>query len=259
MDQSHQRAAYRCLPLAIANQAGWVVPCPAGFTATWDGNPAPDAVRLVFDPPGGKPAAADPFAPIVVSMADSEPAAGDARISSHFGNGVVTFSVPYLFRTPRGINLWVKGPANHIKDGVQPLEGIVETDWLPATFTMNWKLTRPRHPVRFERGEPVCMVVPVPRGLAEGLEPVYLPLEADPELAREYREWEASRVAFNSDLAVSEPAAVRRGWQRDYMKGRTVLGAEATEHQTRLHLREFRDDGPAARPPESEASRPRGG
>ena len=54
----------------------------------------------------------------------------------------------------------------------QPLEGIVETDWLPATFTMNWRLTRPNYPVHFEAGDPICMVVPVPRGLAESLVPV---------------------------------------------------------------------------------------
>jgi hypothetical protein len=30
---------------------------------------------------------------------------------------------------------------------ISPLDGIVETDWLEATFTMNWKLTRPNHTV----------------------------------------------------------------------------------------------------------------
>jgi hypothetical protein len=242
MDATHQRAAYRCLPLAIANQAGWLVPCPAAFSVSWDGGAAINNVHITFDPPGGKRADSDPFAPIVVSLNEPDTEVrGDARISSHFGNGVITFSIPYLFRTPRGINLWVKGPTNWIKDGIQPLEGIVETDWLPATFTMNWKLTRPHHSVHFERGEPICMVVPIPRGLSEEMEPVYAPLDADPELAREYREWERSRAAFNADLAGQRPEAVKRGWQRDYLKGRTVAGSEAEEHQTRLHLREFAD------------------
>jgi len=133
----------------------------------------------------------------------------------------------------------VKGPTNYIKDGVQPLEGVVETDWLSATFTMNWKMTRPYNAVRFERGEPICMIVPVPRGLAEQLEPRYIPLDDNPELAREYREWERSRSTFNADLARFSPDAVKRGWQRDYMQGRTISGQEAEEHQTRLHLREF--------------------
>ena len=101
---------------------------------------------------------------------------------SHFGSGVITFTVPFLFRTPPGINLWVKGPANWIKDGVQALEGVVETDWLASTFTMNWKMTRVCEWVRFEKGEPFCMLVPVPRGLIETLVPRAEPIVANPEL-----------------------------------------------------------------------------
>jgi hypothetical protein len=240
MDAADQRAPYRCLPLTIANQAGWFVPCPASFTATWDGGPTKGNVRIVFDPPANAGESGGLFAPIVVSMYVSIPeTVGDARIMSHFGSGVITFSIPYLFRTPRGINLWVKGPTNWIKDGVQPLEGIVETDWLPATFTMNWKLTRPNYPVRFERGEPICMLVPIPRGLAENLEPLYAPLDTNPKLAREFHEWEQSRANFNADLASGRAEAVRRGWQRDYTHGKTVSGEQAEEHQTRLRLRDF--------------------
>jgi hypothetical protein len=240
MDASHQRAPYRCLPLVIANQAGWWLSSPVAFTAYWDGGLAKENVQIHFDPPSGTADLAGLFAPIVVSA--DIPDHGiheDARVSSHFGNGVITFSIPYLFRTPRGINLWVKGPTNLIKDGVQPLEGIVETDWLSATFTMNWKFTRPNYSVRFECGEPICMVVPIPRGLAEQLEPVYSPLDANPELARDCREWDRSRANFNADLARLRAEAVQRGWQRDYMKGQTIRGERTEEHQTRLQLREF--------------------
>jgi hypothetical protein len=205
----------------------------------WDGGPLKEHLFLTFDPPAGAPAP-DPFGISIVGF--GTPAAyahRDERILSHFGSGVITFSLPYLFRTPRGINLWVKGPSNYYKDGVHPLEGIVETDWLAATFTMNWKLTRPDYPVRFERGEPICMVVPVPRGLAESLEPVYAPIATNPELEREYREWERSRQRFNARLEMRQPDAVQRGWQRDYTKGLTPSGSRAEEHQTRLELREF--------------------
>ena len=70
----------------------------------------------------------------------------------------------------------VKGPANHIKDGIQPLEGIVETDWLMSTFTMNWKLTRICEWVSFKKDEPFCMLVPLPRGLPESLIPKRVPI-----------------------------------------------------------------------------------
>jgi hypothetical protein len=244
MDATDRRAAYRCLPLTIANQAGWLIHSPVGFTAYWTGGPDKSSLQLDFDRPAGAPAP-DPRAFSVVSFATpAQVVHRDPRILSHFGYGVVTFTLPYLFRTPRGINLWVKGPCNLIKDGAQPLEGIVETDWLPASFTMNWKLTRPDNPVRFERGEPICMLVPVPRGLAEGLQPCSLPLSSNPELERDYHEWERSRLQFNAALGTLRPDAVRRGWQRDYTKGLTPSGEQAQEHQTRLQLRPFtREEG----------------
>ena len=48
---------------------------------------------------------------------------------------------------------------------------MIETDWSVATFTMNWKLTRPHWPVTFEIGEPICMVVPQRRGELESFHP----------------------------------------------------------------------------------------
>src|SRR5262245_52112362 len=113
MDESHQRAAYRCLPLTIANQAGWLIPTPVGFSAVWDGSMTQEGIRLTFDAPGRAPAV-DPFGINVVSFdVFTAPVHTDNRVSSHFGNGIITFSFPYLFRTPRGINLWVKGPTNY--------------------------------------------------------------------------------------------------------------------------------------------------
>ena len=219
MDQSNRRFAYRCLPLVIANQAGWTVRNPISFRARWNGGPAPSDLIVRF--PRGR---------------------RDARVCSHFGEGVLTFGIPYLFRTPPGINLWVKGPANWLKDGIQPLEGIVETDWTHATFTMNWRVTRVNHTVRFEEGEPICMIVPIPRGLAESLEPSRRPLARNKKLHQSYQAWCESRHAFNQAIGRLEAEVVRRGWQRDYMLGINADGEVVPEHQTKLPLRPFRHE-----------------
>ena len=51
---------------------------------------------------------------------------------SHFGHGILTFPIPFLFRTPPGTTLLIRGPANAPKDAIAPLEGLVETDWAVA-------------------------------------------------------------------------------------------------------------------------------
>jgi len=219
MDATPQRYAYRCLPLTVANQSGWIIRSPVHVTARWNGGSQLKDLRLWF-PKGSR----------------------DHRILSHFGDGVLTFAIPFLFRTPQGINLWVKGPANHIKDGIQPLEGVVETDWSEATFTMNWKLTRPRHTVRFEAGEPICMLVPVPRGLIESLDPIRHPLTDNRPLFEQFEKWRNARNVFNTALAEHECDAVKQGWQKDYMLGRAVSGRRVAVHQTKLSVREFRQE-----------------
>jgi hypothetical protein len=250
MDRTDRRFAYRCLPLAIANQAGWLVLCPADLTAVWNGGPSQGDLRIDFGEDPSFPARG----PGEVWVGQSESRPPDARVVSHFGEGVLTFTLPYLFRTPPGVNLWVKGPSNWPKDGACPLEGVVESDWSPATFTMNWKLTRPDLPVRFARGEPVCMVVPVARGLAEGLRPVQAPLGSDRALKAAYDEWQAGRAAFLRGLSELSPDAVGRGWQKDYFQGRGP-GVEVAEgHQTRIQLGVFVREAPGRRSQGDEAT-----
>lgn len=243
MDVSRNRFAYRCLPLTIANQAGWVIENPVTFTAVWDGGLDNFNVRVRFenDTECSGPTVSANVITVAAGLQGLDPdgpGQRDSRINSHFGSGVVTICIPYLFRTPPLVNLWVKGPSNWIKDGAHPLEGIVETDWSPATFTMNWKLTRANYPVCFKRGEPICMLVPLPRGFAEKLHPVRAPIDTWPELDRQYREWQQSRAEFLAAYCTGAPEA-KAGWQRHYTKGEMPGGAAGSEHQTHIRLREF--------------------
>ncbi len=214
MELANQKFAYRCLPLNIANQHGWFITCPCDFEVYWYGGSQLSDIEIRFDGPK------------------------DWSVTSHFGYGVLTFGMSYLFRTPPGINLWVKGPSNMPRDGIQPLEGIVETDWASSTFTMNWKVTRAFEWIRFRKGEPICMLVPIPRGLLEGLQTAIQPVEDNPELNEKYTAWSNSRASFLDNLMKKDPQTVERGWQKDYFQGRTASGT-FDGHQTRLNLGDF--------------------
>ena len=120
--------AYKCLPLVIANQWGWQILCPTDVVVTWDGDPNLSGLHIDVAPQ---------YLP---------------AIKSQFGTGIVTFSPPWLFRTPPGWDLYGKGPSNRWKPNCVPLEGVIETWWLNYTFTLNWKLVEPGT-VFFARGE----------------------------------------------------------------------------------------------------------
>lgn len=203
--------------MLLANQFGWTLGSPCSFTASWTGGNTPDDVVLVFDelPP-------------------------ERMVSSLFGHGILTFNTPCVFRTPAGINLWVKGPSNAPRDGICPLEGVVESDWLSATFTMNWKFTRPNHLIRFERGEPFCMIVPMPRNLIESLDAVIVPITEDSKVHDAFVAWSQDRNRFHDRIAAGEEEAVRMGWQKDYFQGKDPGIESFPEHQTKLLVKPFR-------------------
>jgi len=217
MEATDQRYAYRCLPLNIANAHGWEILCPVGFTAVWTGGRGKEAVIVAADPGTRAPAL------------------------SHFGHGVLTFHVHALFQTDPGTDLFVTGPLNRPKDAIGPLTGIVETDWAPFSFTMNWLFTRRATSVRFEKGEPFCHIFPLARGALEGIQPQIRRIEEAPDLERGYRTWAEGRTQFNADLAAGDQQAQREKWQKAYFRGEDPSGATrpATDHRSKLRLKPF--------------------
>ncbi|HLY55697.1 MAG TPA: DUF6065 family protein, partial [Stellaceae bacterium] len=216
MDDTPEKFAYRCLPLNIANSAGWEILCPTEFTAIWDGGINKEAIKI-FSP--GR--------------------AEDLPIS-HFGSGVLTFHVNCLFRTEPGYNLFASGPVNLPKDGIQALTGLIETDWAPYTFTMNWRFTRAGVPIHFHRGEPFCFFFPVPRDLVEAVEPEFRAVSDEPEFKAAYETWQENRRKFNIDLNDPQSAAAREKWQKIYYVGDMPDGTPGTrDHRIKLRLREF--------------------
>jgi hypothetical protein len=220
-EMSATRAGWpnRCLPMLIANQSGWELRNRCAFTATWTGQEDGLDVTVVPDKRG-----TDQFLPL-----------------GHFGNGILTWHLPILFRTPAGYNLLVRGPANYPKDAVSPLEGVVETDWASASFSMSWKITRKLMPVRFEVDEPICMIVPQRRGELEEFVPELRRIESDEDLQRKHEFFLRSRDAAKQIEQIARVAAGEQvEWQGDYSRGRHTDGEPgASDHQTRRHLRPF--------------------
>jgi len=236
MDATRDGWANRCLPLRVANQAGWVLLNDCDFEVTWTGKPGIDSIEAAF--PEGQ---------------DSQ------HLRSLFGYGIVTWTIPFLFRTPPGYNLLVRGPVNSFKPGAHPLEGLVETDWTVASFTMNWKISIPSFPVRFFAGEPIALIVPQRRGELESFRPEIRNIQSDPELTKRFTEWARSRVEFaEKHKDKLPPQGKPLPWQKHYTRGTSTDGQAAREHQVKLELRDFVDRDPVripGRPPVAESKK----
>jgi hypothetical protein len=226
MDATLNRFAYRCLPLSIANAHGWVIGCRGAFEVEWNGGTDDKDVDVV-------PLGEDPV--------DAE---------GHFGSGILTINPQAMFRTEPGYNLWITGPPNVFKDGIQPLSAVVESDWIPYHFTMNWKITRPKHRIRFEKGEPYCFLFPIKRGTVEAMDPVMKDLEDEPEIKKQV-DYANRMRSFRSQVKTllkreGSSAALANEkmlkFQKWYMQGRMPDGSSVFEaHQKSIEPKTFED------------------
>ncbi len=206
MGKTQDRHAYRCLPMTVANCSGWELLSPCSFEASWDGQDNMTSISLRV---------LDGYAHL------------DTLASSHFGHGILSIRPGYVFVTDPGWGVIVRGAPNFPKDGIHPLEGLVETDWLPFSFTMNWKFTRPGT-VRFDKGDPLAFVVPTPHRLLDDIQPEIHNLNDDPDLYRRYAEWREKRDEFIRKLSDWDPDTVKQGWQRNYSRGIHPDGSPAS-------------------------------
>ncbi len=221
MDIFPDRHAYRCLPLTIANSHGWDVLCPFKITIRWNGGP--DAKDIEITTPEKK----------------YENLLGHV-VKSNFTRGIVTFHTGFLFRTSPGWNLLAGGMFNHPKPGAFPLTGIIETDWLPYPFTMNWQLTS-TDSVTFEEGEPFCTIMPIPKNYLPDVTPEIYDIKDDPVLEYEQNMFRQERDKFMEKFHAKDPETLKQGWQRHYFVGRMPDHTKIEGHINKLRLSEPQD------------------
>ena len=216
MDQIPQKYVYRCIPLLAANSMGWELLNPSSSDVTWDGGDLNSAKTVKTDNPGKFTA------------------------SSHFGSGIVTWYVPFLFRTSPDLGLLVTGPANHEHRDAVPLEAFIRTDWLPFPFTMSWKLTAKNTAVTFVAGDVIARVMPFPIALLEDTKLEIAALADDPGFLQEVNEFGRARQANVAkqqtqarEAAISGKALTGEGvWNAQYVKARGTSEDGYQPHQT---------------------------
>jgi hypothetical protein len=238
MDDFPDRHAYRCLPLSIANAHGWEVLCPAPIEINWNGGMTVDDIEVTaLKPlPGGAPV--------------------DHFCRSNFSRGIITFHLDYVIETEPDWQILATGPFNDAKPTASPLTGVIESDWLPYPFTMNWQLLQPGI-TRFDEGEPFCSFFPVAKRALLDTELHIHRLADDSELESRHNQFRDTRTVFMERIKAGDPDAIKEAWQRHYFVGRHPDGVLAPEHLNKLRLKEPVDKRPPrAAQPEPVAAAP---
>ena len=199
---------YRCLPLSIANQYGFVLTLPFDIELTWDGT--------------------EPIEGVTIKI---EKNASWFSVTSLFGSGIVTIITPFFLKTPPGVNLMTINPPNYILPNITVMNGVVETDNIRGPFTFNIKLQIPGITTTLKKGMPISGIIPIPRYFADG----FTLKDAEDVFTKEEVEEENKANDDHSDLRLDTniEAKIKKNYKPDglYMRGRDIYGNKFPDHQ----------------------------
>jgi len=207
MDETNGNA-YKCVPMNVANSYGWTVLAPADFTATWDGGESKHSLQVELE--------------------------GESRFAfaaSEFGHGILSIVPDFIVRTSKNVSLYVRGVPNQIAIGLQPFDAVVETDWLPFTFTFNYKFIKPGR-LSIKKDQPLFNFFPIERGYIESFETKDVSIYKDKEFYEDYLKYSDLREEQNSHKGSSDGGA--------YLKGK-LYGKEfdILNHTKKINLPDF--------------------
>lgn len=138
---------YRCLPLSIGNMQGFVFSSPFSFDVMWNGKVGLNAISINIH-----------------NDADFDMSQmHHVSLGSIFGHGIFTFTLPVILKTPPGVNLMTISPPNYPINNISPMTGVVETDNLRFTFTLNFKINTPNTLIKIQKNYPIMGILPIPR------------------------------------------------------------------------------------------------
>jgi hypothetical protein len=144
---------YKCLPLAIGNMQGFVFSIPYGFDVIWNGGDSVGDLSIRYH-------------------SDFKPYENMNFIYPHseFGHGVLTIHFPLILKTPPMVNLMTISPPNYPIPGMSPMTGVVESDNIRFTFTLNLKIDLPNTTIRVFPNTPLVGIIPIPRYFCDSFE-----------------------------------------------------------------------------------------
>ena len=144
---------YKCLPLAIGNMQGFIFSLPYTFSVLWNGGHSPEDLTIeIYED-------VNPYKEKNFIYPDSE-----------FGHGILTIHFPLTLKTPPGINLMTIAPPNFPLIGLSPMTGVIESDNLRFSFTLNIKIDLINTKIIIEPNTPLTGIIPIPRYFCDSFE-----------------------------------------------------------------------------------------
>lgn len=200
---------YRCLPLTIGNQYGFIIKSEFDFAFIWNGENGADSITFYFNDTEEKINTQFP------------------NIQSRFGSGIITIGTPFVLRTPPNINLMTINPPNYVIPNITVMTGVIESDNLRRRFAFNLKIQIPNVKVIIPAGTPIAAFIPIPRYFADSFKLKNAENIFNQNIVDEEYQAQIDSGIFREEVEPFLPNSV----SRHYLKGEDVYGNKFPDHQ----------------------------
>lgn len=136
MDNSHDRHAYMCFPMALTNRLGWGISFPGDIRFVWDGidDTTPDHVKILE---------------------------GHEWASGKRGNATISFETGLVIKTEPNVTMLTMPVPNQFIAGTQCFTTLLSTSFYMPEFPVAWKITKANEEILIPAGTPVASIIPL--------------------------------------------------------------------------------------------------
>jgi hypothetical protein len=191
MDNTHNKHAYQCMPMTLANVYGWEVQIEEDVVVQWDNEQsAPRILQGEYTSTGRRQA-----------------------VSSI--TGMISLNVGWAINTDEGYSTWFTGSPNYFHDGAIPLTATLPTSWWPDETQMNWKLTKIGEPITFKAGDPFCFFTVYDNRVVENVDIKVKNLWEDKELLQSRMNYSDLKIKNMKDKPWEWTKGIKTGIDAD--------------------------------------------
>jgi hypothetical protein len=208
---------YKCLPLSIGNMQGFSVSLPFELNLIWNGGLDNDSIHFNF---------LEQDKEIIEDC--------EVYVSSHFGNGIFTVNLPFIIKTPSEVNIMTTSPPNYPLPGLSPLCGVVETDNLKYTFSLNIKVDIPNVWIKILPNSPIIGILPIPRLFCDQFDIIDDINKMDSNFVKDQKEVAKEHAVVRDFLSTLDT----NGLDKTYFNGTDIRGNKFFNHQLPINCKD---------------------
>ena len=201
MDDTYDKHAYQCFPLALTNRLGWAVSFPEDISFIWDGisDSSPDHIKVL---------------------------SGNKYVGLQRANATVSFNIGIRFTTENNVTLLTMPPSNYFVDGATCFTTLISTSFFDGPLPIVYRVTQPNKVITIKANTPICTILPISLSELQNSEVVFEINEKKKDTVLEIND-SASVYEIRDNILSSGK------WTNFYKNGLNWLGKKVGDHEVK--------------------------